>query len=396
MRLGQFHWLALFLASLLSAPTAFAQPPPTLKVVSKTAFSPAGTQRLVVHSERLGRDFLVVVSAPPASGAYVLPDLKLPVSKPPDRKLPTIYALDGGYGILGPIAQMMAGAGIMSPAYVVSVSYPEGRPSQRNTDLLFRPFSQDGATYGGGGAAFAAFLTQELRPFLESRYPMDPVRAILFGHSFGGLFAANVLSETPGAFSGYIIASPSVWADPQVPARLAQAAAKGGGRRVYVAVGEQENVTSIQKPNTVEGAGQIAAALSTPGATFVVEKRVFAGASEISYSPLLVPTALAWMLPPPGEHTAIAVSPEALENLVGVYTMPDGRLVTITRKQATLFAQLTGMPGQTELLAETPRQFFVPGGFDVLMTFEGEAGGLAKAVDVRFNGAETRAVRKAP
>ena len=67
-----------------------------------------------------------------------------------------------------------------------------------------------------------------------------------------------------------------------------------------------------------------------------------------------------------------------------------------TRKQATLFAQLTGLPGQTALLAETPRRFFVPGGFDVLMTFEGEAGRPANAVVVRFNGSETQAVRKAP
>ncbi len=290
---------------------------------------------------------------------------------------------------------MMSGAGIMSPAYVVSVSYPGGQPSQRNSDLLHRPFSQDGATYGGGGAAFAAFLTQELRPFLEARYPMDPARAILFGHSFGGLFVANVLAETPEAFAGYIIASPSVWADPQLPARLALVAPKGAGRRVYVAVGEKEGVTVLQRPSMAEGADQIAAALSAPGATFVVEKHVFAGASEISYYPLLVPTAFAWMLPPPGARTAIALAPEALENLVGVYAMADGRLVTITRKQATLFAQLTGMPGQTPLLAETQRRFFVPGGFDVSMTFEGEAGGPASAVDVRYNGADIRAVRKA-
>ncbi|HXQ45989.1 MAG TPA: alpha/beta hydrolase-fold protein, partial [Caulobacteraceae bacterium] len=378
MRLGQFHWAALFLASVLAASAAFAQPRPTLTVVSEGPFTPEGAQRLLVHSKRLGRDFLVVVSAPPASGAYVLPDLKLPVARPPDRKLPTIYALDGGYGVSGPTAQMMAGAGLMSPAFVVSVSYPEGQPNQRNTDLLFRPFSQNGATFGGGGAAFAAFLTQDLRPFLEARYPMDPARAILFGHSFGGLFVANVLAETPEAFAGYIIASPSVWADPQIPARLALAAPKGNGRRVYVAAGEQEAVVSLQKPNTVEGAGEIAEALSGPGAAFVVEKRIFAGATEISYYPLLVPTAFAWILPPPGARTAIAVAPEALETLVGVYAMADGRKVTITRKGASLFAQMTGMPGQTPLLAETPRRFFVPGGFDVLMTFEGEPGGPAR------------------
>ncbi len=84
MRLGRFHMAALFLASALAASAAFAQTPPTLRVVSEGSFNPEGTQRLLVHSDRLGRDFLVVVSAPPTSGAQVLPDLKLPVSKLPD------------------------------------------------------------------------------------------------------------------------------------------------------------------------------------------------------------------------------------------------------------------------------------------------------------------------
>jgi predicted alpha/beta superfamily hydrolase len=380
-------------AALLACATAvpaLAQPVLPVQVVSESAYTPPGTQQLVVHSERLGRDFVVVVSAPPAGPQIA-----------PGQKLPAIYALDGGYGIAGPLAQMMAWAFMMSPAYVVSLDYPQGQNEKRDTDLLHRATVRDGRAVGGGGAAFQAFLTQDLRPFLEARYPLDPAKAILFGHSYGGLFAANVLAHAPESFSGYVIASPSVPADPQVVAGVVAVASKGGGRRVFVAVGGNE-AADLDHPGggIVDGAGRIAEALAAPNSTFTVKEQVFAGESHISYYPQLVPAAFAWILPvgagasgaQPVAHVAIAVAPEALERLVGVYAIGDGRLVTVTRKDAMLFAGMTGYPGG-RVMPETPERFFVPG-FDVLMTFVVGALGPASAVVVRINGAEIRAVRQ--
>jgi predicted alpha/beta superfamily hydrolase len=376
---------AIALACTLAAP-ALAQPGPAVRVVSEAPYAPAGAQQLVVHSGRLGRDFIVVVSAPPP-GPLVAPG----------RKLPAIYALDGGYGVVGPLAQMMAWAFMMAPAYVVSVDYPQGQGDKRDTDFLHRTTVRDGRAIGGGGVAFEAFLTQDLRPFLEARYPLDPTRAILFGHSYGGLFAANVLADAPTSFAGFVIASPSVFADPQVLARLAAAAPNGQGRRVFVAAGGLETTNDM-----ATNAEQLAAILSAPGSTFSVEKRVFPGENHISYYPQLVPAALAWVLPPGDATTAaplaqrkaIGLAPEALERLTGVYATADGRLITVTRKAGMLFAGMTGYPGG-QVLAETPQRFFVPG-FDVLMTFDVGPAGPASAVVVRINGAEFRAVRKSP
>jgi pimeloyl-ACP methyl ester carboxylesterase len=253
---------------------------------------------------------------------------------------------------------------------------------------------RDGATVGGGGAAFEAFLIQDLRPFLEARYPLDPDKAILFGHSYGGLFAANVLAGAPTSFAGYIIASPSVFADRGVLARLPAAAAQGEGRRVYVAVGGIEISDGI-----TEDAKRVAAVLGAPGSTLVTKLRVFDGETHISYYPQLVPAAFAWILPtgagaPPVQPHAIAVNPEQLDRLVGVYALADGRAVTVTRQGAKLIAGMTGYPGG-EVLAETPTRFFAPG-LDVQMIFEAGASGAASAVVVRINGAEMRAVRKTP
>jgi pimeloyl-ACP methyl ester carboxylesterase len=285
----------------------------------------------------------------------------------------------------------MSWAFMMSPAYVISIGYPQGDASSRDIDLLHRPTIRDGATVGGGGAAFQAFLTDDLRPFLESRYPLDPGKAILFGHSYGGLFAANVLADAPGSFSGYVIASPSVFADPELLARLPAAAAAGQGRRVFVAVG------GLETANDMAGDAQkVAAILGSPASTFVVRMRVFSGESHISYYPQLVLAAFAWVLPtgaagPPPQRTAIAVTPEQLDRLVGVYALGDGRVVTVTRNGAELLAGMTGYPGG-QVLAETPTRFFAPG-LDVQMIFETGPGGKATAVVVRINGAELRAVR---
>lgn len=385
--------MILFLSAL--AVTAAAQSAPKLKVVSEAVYSPGGAQQFVLHSARVGRDFLVVVTSPPTTSVL---DGSLPSPPTPaDQKFPAIYALDAGWGIAGPLAQMMAQTQIMLPVYVISIGYPSGQSDPRNTDLLHRAFTDNGQTYGGGGATFQKFLTEDLRPFLESRYPLDPRKAILFGHSFSGLFTANVLASSPDAFSGYIIGSPSVWADPQLLPDLAAAVSKGKGQQVYLGVGERENddLGGRRAPTTLQGVDQIATTLSAPSSTFKVEKHVFAGGTHISYYPMLVPAAFAWMQPPAGAgRTSVSLTPEELEQVVGAYRLPDGRVVTIRRDRAKIFARVTGMPGETELLAESSRRFFLPGGFDVLYTFEGSAGSHAGSLLVRVNGTESRAVRE--
>jgi len=369
------------LATLIALP-AFANPAQQVSVVSEAPYQPAGERQLTLHSARLNRDFVVVVSTPRGPLAAA------------GGKLPAIYALDGGYGVAGPIAQMMAWAFMMSPAYVISIGYPAGEEGKRDADFLFRTTVRDGATVGGGGAAFQAFLTEDLRPYLEARYPLDPGKAILFGHSYGGLFAANVLADAPASFAGYVIASPSVFADPPVLARLQAAIARGQGRRVFIAVGGLETENDM-----VGGARRLAAVLGAPPSTFVSELRVFDGQTHISYYPELIPAAFAWVLPvgsgaPLAKHTAISVTPEGLDRLAGVYGLADGRVVTVTRKDSELIAGMTGYPGG-QVLPETPLRFFAPG-LDVVMTFELGPNGKASAVEVRINGAAIRAVRPQP
>lgn len=64
----------------------------------------------------------------------------------------------------------------------------------------------------GGANEFAGFITKELMPYIDSIYRTNGFK-LLNGHSFGGLFALNLLLEQPQVFNAYIIHDPSLWWD---------------------------------------------------------------------------------------------------------------------------------------------------------------------------------------
>ena len=99
---------ALFVAVVTSmlVPSAFAQTKSKLTVLSEGDASTDGARQFVVHSALVGREYVVVVSPPPIFGSWVSADLKAAGLKRLEQKLPAIYALEAGYGIAGPMAQM--------------------------------------------------------------------------------------------------------------------------------------------------------------------------------------------------------------------------------------------------------------------------------------------------
>jgi predicted alpha/beta superfamily hydrolase len=238
--------------------------------------------RFVLHSNRVGRDFLIEATPPVGLGA--------------DRKAPVVYALDAGYHVAAPEAAALQAAGAIAPAYVIAIGYPPGQPNTRETDLLHRPRLDHGGSVGGGGAAFEAFILDELKPAVALRYPVDPNRSILLGHSLAGLFVANLLADRPRAFQAYLMASPSIWADPGTVARVRAAAPHGRGRRVFLAVGGAET------PRMRKGVDALRAALTAPTSAFVVHGQVFAGQTHRSYYPAFLDAALADVLPGPARR----------------------------------------------------------------------------------------------
>jgi predicted alpha/beta superfamily hydrolase len=132
-----------------------------------------------------------------------------------------------------------------SPPLVVGIGYAGEAdfdvPARRRD---YTPGDADAAPEAGEGGAdrFLAFIEDELKPLIATRYLIDRGRQALFGHSFGGLFVAHVLLTRPAAFSTYLASSPSLWwQDRRLFGGLPGLARSGVTPRVQVSVGALED-----------------------------------------------------------------------------------------------------------------------------------------------------------
>ena len=220
-------------ALLLAICTACsAAPSPATTPTGGTATN-ARLHQFAVTSQHTGRQYVIQVSEPvdalPAGG-----------------KAPVVYVTDGNwyFNMATDTVQRHMIDGGMGPTFVVAISYSdpsvENVGARREADLIDKPFKSGTGITGGGGDDFLVFLMTEVRPFIEGRFAVDPKRSVLAGQSFGGLFATNALLKKPDSFYGYLIGSPSLWADRSLLA-AARALTGGEGRRVYIGVGGYES-----------------------------------------------------------------------------------------------------------------------------------------------------------
>lgn len=234
-----------------------------LQVKRESAVTLAGAQEIVFKSAAAGREYMVRIMPPP-----------MPV--PEGQNAAAVYMLDGNiyFGMTDSTLRLMSLEGDSWPAYVIAIGYDTAAGANvmknRAYDYLHTPVTEDGKSEGGGGAAFAKFVVDELKPYIEAKLPVDPKRSFIAGHSYGGLFVSNLLARQPDAFAGYMIGSPSVWADADLVANAGKAA--GAGRPAFVSVGEKEVFGAI---NMVTDADKLQAALAKAG--FVVTHHVHAG-----------------------------------------------------------------------------------------------------------------------
>jgi predicted alpha/beta superfamily hydrolase len=195
------------------------------------------------------------LSAGESRSAYEI-YVHVPDCPPPAEGFPVLYLLDANADFLLVVEAMRrlsrrpASTGI-PPAMVVGIGYPETGSyhiERRYHDMTASPPVDDGFALSqdlryGGQAAFASFLNARLRRVINSRYPADPTRNVLTGHSLAGYFVLETLAREPNLFSAYAAISPSIWWDPpRLEAAFASAAKTkcANGFRLYAAVGGYE------------------------------------------------------------------------------------------------------------------------------------------------------------
>ena len=191
-----------------------------------------------IHSAKLNQDRSILVSTPTG------------YENGPDR-FPVLVILDADdqpqFQLAIANVGFLASRGTIPRMIVVGI--PNG--PDRTHDLTPTATGSAAKNFptAGGATAFADFLVDEVVPLVRSKYRTMPA-TILAGHSFGGLTALEVATKRPGAFTGVIAMSPSLWwNDSSLVASYYDALARSPKpERVFVTSGGFEG--DIDRPTT--------------------------------------------------------------------------------------------------------------------------------------------------
>ncbi len=92
----------------------------------------------------------------------------------------------------------------------------------------------------GGAGNFSKFIEDELKPEIESCYPVNKKKQALYGHSLSGYFVLWSYLKKTACFQTYLAVSPSLWwNDEELFLDLEKAELEEKGS-VFIIVGEQE------------------------------------------------------------------------------------------------------------------------------------------------------------
>jgi predicted alpha/beta superfamily hydrolase len=216
----------LVLIAACSAPARTMSPPASVTVA-------AIGETFTLHSTVLGEDRVINVYIPPDYASST------------DR-YPVLYMPDGGMKedfphVVGSVDVSIKN-GIIRPVIVVGVENTERRRDLPGPTTV--PSEMQAAPHAGGNEKFRAFLRDELKPAIASRYRTSSESAIV-GESLAGLFVIETFLVEPTLFDGYIAADPSLqWNEHELArssaARLGTWTAGPG--TLYVATADEPDI----------------------------------------------------------------------------------------------------------------------------------------------------------
>lgn len=128
-----------------------------------------------------------------------------------DKKYPVIYVLDGTshfYSVTG-ILKLLEKWNLPK-SIVVGIPNTDRTRDFTPTHVAFQRGHKSETS--GGALNFIKFIDEELKPYLQSKYPIDTMSTII-GHSTGGLFVLYTYTHHPEVFDNYLAIDPSLWWD---------------------------------------------------------------------------------------------------------------------------------------------------------------------------------------
>jgi len=141
----------------------------------------------------------------------------VPESMNTANSYPVLYVLDGGEHFLSVCSVLnQLSTGEIPEMIVVGIANRNNRTRDLTpTKVKEAKGTTEWVKNSGGGERFTDFITQELIPYIDAKYPTENYRTLI-GHSFGGLMVVNTLIQHPELFTNYIAIDPSLWWDNEV------------------------------------------------------------------------------------------------------------------------------------------------------------------------------------
>ncbi|WP_346235623.1 alpha/beta hydrolase-fold protein [Lysinibacillus telephonicus] len=92
----------------------------------------------------------------------------------------------------------------------------------------------------GGAENFSRFLMDELKPLIETKYPVNKNKQTIYGHSLSGYYVLWNFLTKPQSFQTYIAVSPSIWWNNRELFRMLKDASLDELAPLFIIVGERE------------------------------------------------------------------------------------------------------------------------------------------------------------
>jgi len=172
------------------------------------------------------------------------------------KQYPVIYVLDAYqhfYVITGMLKQLLPWQ--IPNSIIVGITNTDRTRDFTHTNV---PFQRGHKSETSGGASnFIKFIDEELKPFINKKYPTENNNTII-GHSTGGLFVLFSFLHHENSFDNYLAIDPSLWWDKENLVKEAQELLNKGNRKekpLYIAVansiGKAMDTVKVRKDKTV-------------------------------------------------------------------------------------------------------------------------------------------------
>lgn len=168
--------------------------------------APRGTEFLSLPSEQTGRDYTLLVNLPPS------------YAEETERMYPILYYTDAQWDVslIHTILGKCYYDRTLPEIITVGISYPAPDANYgdlREWDLTPVKENREGGENRGGGPQFLKWVVDDLVPFVEAKYRVDPDARAWGGVSLGGFFAIYLMYEQPELFDRIVSISPAVIVD---------------------------------------------------------------------------------------------------------------------------------------------------------------------------------------